>query len=1413
MSFPEENNLFSPELSPEDKSVSPPESKECHSVTSEQGNNNLGPTSVFAKQKSEAVGNKTYYESVSTLKSFEGNISFTDNVRSFLSEKNNSNNSLVISDDENLLRYCRINPHLLDKSDKGIFLIGAVGNEPIAMMIDTGASCCVMSNRIYESLPLEHRPNLVFKDCGIRSVSGEVTKCHGVATFDVQFGNLKLPVEFHVADICDKVILGMTFLSGFGGTINTKTGTMSIGDQDVPCVILDGKPSPRRVYIPQEIIIPAGREVIIPGKSRELHGNRSSLSSVPMLFEPRQSFFNNHNLMVCASVVLNNSTTVPIRVFNPTEEPVVLRPGKSGFRCGYLTPTTVESEVISRADLVAQVGVDLTKACDNELPEHLQKMFEESCENLTAEEQEAVRKKLIQYQDVFSKGDTDLGKTHLAEHKIVTNTEQPIKQRPRPLPQKQSEEVERQIRLLLKSGMISESDSAWSSPIVCVTKKDKSLRMCCDYRKLNDVTIKDAHPIPPINQTIDALSGAKYFCSLDLASGYYQVPMSAESKDKTAFCTRSGLYHWNVMSFGLTNAPATFQRLMSRVLKNLHWSICMCYLDDILVFGSSVSEVLDRLEVILIRLRQAGLKLKPKKCHLFQTEILYLGYKISAEGVHTDPAKIQDVKDFPRPKDIQGVRRFLGLTNYYRKFIESYAKLAFPLNRLLDKPDKKAPFLWSDECEQAFNTLKEKLITAPILALPRENGMYYLDTDSSAEGIGGVLQQMQDDKLVVIAYSSKALSAAERNYCVSRQELLSIVYHIDHFRCYLWGNHFKVRSDHASLRYLISFKNPNGQLARWIDALSEYDFEILTRPGKSNGNADAMSRIPCGGKKCYCTYSCSDPTLEEFQVHPCVENLVNYVSEQEEIVCEDVDANSVFAVEVDSGDPEVDSPKPSDTEFPFPWTSDTLRKAQRHDPVISKVIQFLEKGTKPVWHDISHLNSSLKSFMAGWKNLELVDGVLFRKNLEAKYQVTTYQLVIPEIYREHLLHYYHETKVGGHLGVDKVYAKLRTKYFWPEMYESVVLYIRTCLCCQKKKSPPKSYCAPLKKYVVGVPFERVACDIMGPMPETERHNKYVLVVSDYFTRWVEAYPLVDQKSETIASVIASEWVTRFGCMSELYSDNGTNFVSEIMQDLCSLLSIERLTTIVRRPQSDGVCERFNHTVQSMLATALTDCVWDWDLLLPFLLMAYRSSRHESTGFSPNKMLFGRENILPVEAFTPETPDQKEFQAAEYVVHIQKMLQESHEKAMSHLQKAVEYQQRSYLNRLKSHRYQIKDPVWYWRPVFKRGECPKLLTFWTGPFFVVEVISDVVYRIQRNAKCRTQVVHHNQLKPCHLRDKPNTDWIDASIQRSQTRNNELQLPHPEDFQADSADTPVRRSARKRAAPVRFDNRIGDPELVS
>ena len=478
----------------------------------------------------------------------------------------------------------------------------------------------------------------------------------------------------------------------------------------------------------------------------------------------------------------------------------------------------------------------------DEVPEHLEDIHARTKHSIDDEYHSNVAKLLNDYSDVFSKGDHDIGSTDKIHHSIHTTCAAPIRQRPRRHPMGQREEVEKQIQDMLDRGIIKHSTSPWSSPIVLVDKKDGTKRFCIDYRLLNKHTVKDSFPLPSIAESLDALDGAKYFCTLDLASGYWQVPLDDDAKLKSAFVVPGGLYQFEVMPFGLCNAPSTFERLMENILTGLQWKILLIYLDDVIVFGSTVQEVIDRLKIILDRLREANLKLKPKKCHLFQTEVLYLGHVVTSEGVKTDPSKVEAVKSWPTPTNPTEVRSFLGLASYYRRFIYKFSEVVKPLTNLTKKDQ---PFIWSSECEKAFNTMKELLTTTPILAYPRIDAEFILDTDASKFAIGAVLSQVHEGKERVIAYASRTLGRAEQNYCVTRSELLAVVVFLKHFRHYLYGQRVRVRTDHGALRWLLNFKNPEGQLARWLEVITQYQLTLEHRAGRIHSNADGMSRRPC----------------------------------------------------------------------------------------------------------------------------------------------------------------------------------------------------------------------------------------------------------------------------------------------------------------------------------------------------------------------------------------------------------------------------------------------------------------------------------------------------------------------------------------------------------------------------------------
>ena len=362
---------------------------------------------------------------------------------------------------------------------------------------------------------------------------------------------------------------------------------------------------------------------------------------------------------------------------------------------------------------------------------------------------------------------------------------------------------------------------------------DGSQIFCVDYRQVNAVTIKDAYPLPHINDSLCALSGAKWFSTLDLASGYWQVPMDPASSGKAAFVTTSGLYEWNVMPFRLTSSPSTFERLMELILAGLRFVTCLIYLDDTMVYGKTFLEELERLEEVFVRFESAGLKLKPGKRVLFQKSVAYLGHIVSERGIETDPSKVERVCEWPAPENATEVKSFLGLASYYRRFVPSFAQVAKPIHRLTEA---KIDFVWIPECLSAFDMLKNLLSTAPVLSYPDFTAEFILESDGSNHGIGAVLSHLKDGVEHPVSYSSRSLTKAERNYCVTGKELLALVESVKHFRHYLHGQRFRIRTDHAPLRSVLKVKEPEAQLARWTEFLSLFEY------GRVNG---IPTQMPC----------------------------------------------------------------------------------------------------------------------------------------------------------------------------------------------------------------------------------------------------------------------------------------------------------------------------------------------------------------------------------------------------------------------------------------------------------------------------------------------------------------------------------------------------------------------------------------
>ena len=502
-------------------------------------------------------------------------------------------------------------------------------------------------------------------------------------------------------------------------------------------------------------------------------------SANPCLFEPKASLQNRALDIADAVLQPDEKHCILLPVTNSSGFPVRLRRGET---IGHVIPIEkfVESIETRNEEIACHERTDHSSERRQQL---LNQLDLEKAE-VSQEERKALEECLLHNSNVFALDDGELGRTELAEHSIDTGDHSPIQQLPRRLPFAVRRTVDDMINQMLEQKVVEPTSSPWSSPIVLVKKKDGSHRFCVDYRWVNAVTKRDVYPLPWVDDILETLAGARYFTTLDLASGYWQVTLDPAAKEKTAFVTHSGLYQFNVLPFGLCNAPATFQRLMAKVLTGLLGHQCFVYLDDILVASQNWEEHLHSIQLVIDRLQQAGLRLKPKKCKFARRKAAYLGHVVSEAGIEMDTEKVEKVQNFPAPNNLKTLRQFLGLSSYYRRYIPDFSKVASPLYALTQK---NAPFIWSPSCQQAFDKLKQLLTTAPILAFPNFSKPFLLETDASGTGLGAVLSQEQEDGSIrPLAFASRTLQKQERNYGISEREALAVVWAVKHFRPYLY---------------------------------------------------------------------------------------------------------------------------------------------------------------------------------------------------------------------------------------------------------------------------------------------------------------------------------------------------------------------------------------------------------------------------------------------------------------------------------------------------------------------------------------------------------------------------------------------------------------------------------------------------
>lgn len=1104
------------------------------------------------------------------------------------------------------------------------------------------------------------------------------------------------------------------------------------------------------------LIIPARQKLCTTGIVRV----GKTLHHAGFVLEPHEHYLLPGGVLLepaLVNVPCEASCKVPIVLRNMSDHDVTLHPQRVLAQ-------------ISVAQCVTPLDSD--KHASRKTPESFPSELKIDLEDSPVSEQWKVRitEKLNSISEVFAMDDLTHGHTTAVKHHIRLLDETPFKERSRPIHPCDREAVKQHLRELLDSGIIRESESPFASPIVVVRKKNGAIRLCVDYRKLNTRTIKDAYALPNIEETFTALNGAKWFSVMDLKSGYYQVEVAEEDKPKTAFVCPLGFYEFNRMPQGVTNAPSTFQRLMEKCVGDLHLNEVLVFLDDLIVFSETLEEHEVRLMKVLTRLRDYGLKLSPEKCHFFRTSVKYLGHVVDAQGVHTDPEKVSALKTWPCPSNRKELKCFLGFAGYYRRFVEGYSKIARPLNHLTagyhparkrgkvykrlgvgGDTNSKVPFgdEWTPECDTAFQTLIERLTSAPILAFANPKLQYILHTDACKQGLGAALYQEQEGRLRVIAYASRGLSKSEQNYPTHKLEFLALKWAVcEKFHDYLYGCRFTVLTDNNPLTYVLTSAKLDAAGHRWLAALSTYSFDIKYRAGQANGDADGLSRRPQGS-----------PAEDEvfIEERERIEDLKRRLSDVTEtsISCEVLSAicqrhviagmNGYFPDTLIAESLGIGASSVPDSFGQNILPSMTLTDwcdAQRGDPHIGHVVCLLEKAVKPTPREIRSEHPEVKLLLQQWRKLELRGGVLYRQWVDHGRPV--YQLVLPKSFRQRALQGIHDEV--GHLGAERALHLARSRFYWPRMTKDIEEKCQKCERCFRRKAAVQK-AAPMESITTTYPLELICMDYLSLEPDS-RDTRNILVITDHFTKFAVAVSTRDQKAKTIAKALWENFIVHYGFPSRLLSDQGRDFESKTIKELCSVIGATKVRTTPYHPRGNPV-ERFNRTLLGMLGTLEDKEKHHWRDFVKPLVHAYNCTRNDTTGYSPYELMFGRQPRLPVDFVLGITPDTGDDQThSEYVKSLRQRLQESYSLATESAQKSRDKNKVRFDKQVRAAKLLVGDRVLV-RNVNIRGK-HKLADRWEHKIHVVvkQIDESPVYVVKPETGVGPhRTLHRDLLLPC------------------------------------------------------------------
>ena len=1198
-----------------------------------------------------------------------------------------------------------------------------IGKTKFRSLVDTGAEVSLMHRRVYDSLLV--KPKLQFKRINLSGVSGGALKIDGCINLKFTIGGIEMQHMFYVVkDMSRNLILGTDWLRQHGVRIYYDLGCMRIENKRYVNLEEDIHVSSVARIKYNTVLKPHSATIcyakVRPNPDLPVRVDYQ-ISAVKKGFTCREP-----GLEVVDSVSrLGKDRSIPILVTNSTGKFIRIR------RHGPIAKVEqLKGQGLAEVNSVIK-GQKFDSTMDlKDL--HVADKYRDNIEPL-----------ILRNSDLFASKDTELGHTDTVRMKIDTGSADPIKLRPYRTPLNNRKIIDETIDEMLDAKVIRRSRSPWSFPVVIVDKKDGSKRFCVDFRKLNQVTKKNSYPLPVIDDILALLGKANYFTSLDLKSGYWQVLMNESDKEKTAFACHRGLFEFNVMPFGLSNAPAVFQELMSVVLQGLG-DFAIAYLDDILDFSPTLEDHLQHLDTIFDRLRKHDLKLKLKKCNFLESETNYLGFIIGKDGIKPDPKKVEAIRSLPIPTCVREVRSFIGMSSYYRRFIPNFSEIAEPIIALTKK---HAHYKWSAKHDEAFQYLKDSLSVVPLLAYPDTNKPYTLYTDASGTCIGACLTQSCDvaeDNLPNVSnekpiyYLSHKLSKTQCKWSTVEKEAYAIHFALQKLDHYLHGAQFVIKTDHKPLKYLLESPMQNKKIQLWALSMAGYNCTIEYIAGTTNTCADLLSRRPDEPGRC-----------------------------QEENLTEELDLDvndNTFQVDVINSN-EFEPKKFASCDVPF---DDSLVKA---DDCLPGLDMISEQNKDDELLELKTILVHGEPSKEVQRRYLVVDNVVYY--LTDPDGDTVLRLYVPKHLRALVVKQYHDD--NGHMGVQKTFDCIRQKYFWPNLFKELYQYVSSCTVCQTRSL--QKIRQPLQETdIPPYPMAKLSLDLSGPYPKTMSGNKYIIAFVDWFSGWPEAFAVPDKTADTVAHLLIEEIFPRFGCPLQIVTDNGSENVNKVVQETMRSLKIHHVQTSVYHPQSNAKVERFHRTLHDVLSKKLSENQQTWDLFLNQALAAIRFNISVSSKFSPFFLLYNRDVVLPVDNLMKP---RRKYQGEE--LH-QIALQEQHKSftlVRKHLKKAKKTQAKYADRGTKKIEFQVNDTVYY-KNNQRKG---KLDCKWKPYYRIIEKTGPASYVIKNQLDGSTSRVHAEMLRAANI-----DEWvIPTSTDGRPLRKTAYVIPPEDSSDEESSDT--------------------------